>query len=100
VKEEQKLKRKQSVNTSGLKPSQLQMPLELNSNPFLAIEACHKCRVPFDTVALRQYCRLCGAIFCVTCTSHRGPVPESGFEDRIPICEGCHRDRGKALAAQ
>eukprot|EP00038_Savillea_parva_P000911 m.99883 g.99883 ORF g.99883 m.99883 type:complete len:823 (-) comp10322_c0_seq1:319-2787(-) len=99
VKEEQKLKRKMSIMTVDVEPEKLELPVELEGNPFLEVESCHKCKVPFDFIALRQYCRLCGHVFCVSCTPHREPLPERGFEDRVPICEKCCRDR-KGPAAE
>lgn len=113
VKEEQKLKRKGSTLTQDVKAEKLTLPLELNGNPFLSVENCQKCQIPFDFIAMRQYvipnvpcltklkltvshpryCRLCREVFCVTCTPIREPIPERGFEDRVPMCDKCDRDR-------
>jgi hypothetical protein len=54
VGEERKLKRKQSTLTVNVDPARLVVPLELRGNPFLDADACHKCHIPFDFIALRQ----------------------------------------------
>ena len=44
------------------------------------VKACYECDVPFNLITRRHHCRLCGRIFCSTCTTNcvleQGASPE------------------------
>ena len=42
-------------------------------------------------IGIRQHhCRNCGQALCATCTSHRIPIPEMGFEFEVRVCDPCY----------
>ena len=55
---------------------------------------CPHCDALFTLSKRRHHCRLCGDIFCDTCSSHRVSLPLQGpeFEKPVRICDFCNKD--------
>ena len=55
---------------------------------------CSHCATVFSLSKRRHHCRLCGDIFCDTCSTHRVTLPLPGveFEKPVRICDFCHLD--------
>jgi hypothetical protein len=59
---------------------------------------CPGCSLPFSAARRRRHhCRLCGDIFCDTCSSHRCELPLDGpqFEKPVRVCDFCFTDVDK-----
>jgi FYVE zinc finger len=55
---------------------------------------CPHCNCLFTLSKRRHHCRLCGDIFCDSCSSHRVslPLPGAEFEKPVRICDICNKD--------
>jgi hypothetical protein len=55
---------------------------------------CPHCDMLFTISKRRHHCRLCGDVFCDTCSSHRVTLPLQGpeFEKPVRICNFCNKD--------
>lgn len=55
---------------------------------------CPQCQALFTLSKRRHHCRLCGDVFCDSCSSHRVTLPLEGpeFEKPVRICDLCNRD--------
>ena len=55
---------------------------------------CPQCNGLFTLSKRRHHCRLCGDIFCDSCSSHRVSLPLLGaeFEKPVRICDICNKD--------
>jgi len=55
---------------------------------------CPHCDALFTVSKRRHHCRLCGDVFCDTCSSHRATLPLEGpeFEKPVRICDFCNKD--------
>ena len=55
---------------------------------------CPDCGCLFTLSKRRHHCRLCGDVFCDTCSSHRVelPLPGAEFEKPVRICDFCNSD--------
>eukprot|EP01126_Amoeba_proteus_P017699 TRINITY_DN1865_c0_g1_i1.p1 TRINITY_DN1865_c0_g1~~TRINITY_DN1865_c0_g1_i1.p1 ORF type:complete len:205 (-),score=50.49 TRINITY_DN1865_c0_g1_i1:223-777(-) len=52
------------------------------------VAQCPTCTVEFDFFERRHHCRLCGGIFCDTCSSWRAPIREQSTEEER-VCKEC-----------
>eukprot|EP01126_Amoeba_proteus_P000360 TRINITY_DN10110_c0_g1_i5.p2 TRINITY_DN10110_c0_g1~~TRINITY_DN10110_c0_g1_i5.p2 ORF type:complete len:104 (-),score=19.82 TRINITY_DN10110_c0_g1_i5:632-943(-) len=52
------------------------------------VTKCPSCTVEFDFFERRHHCRLCGGIFCDTCSSWRAPIQEQASEAER-VCKEC-----------
>mmetsp|Transcript_62300 Transcript_62300/g.94080 ORF Transcript_62300/g.94080 Transcript_62300/m.94080 type:complete len:2134 (+) Transcript_62300:145-6546(+) len=55
---------------------------------------CPHCDALFTISKRRHHCRLCGDVFCDTCSNHRVTLPLQGpeFEKPVRICDFCNKD--------
>lgn len=55
------------------------------------------CKTIFTLSKRRHHCRLCGDIFCDSCSTHRVLLPLGGpeFEKPVRVCDECHVDVDK-----
>jgi len=55
---------------------------------------CPDCKCLFTLSKRRHHCRLCGDVFCDTCSSNRVelPLPGAEFEKPVRICDSCNSD--------
>lgn len=55
---------------------------------------CPSCNSAFTMSKRRHHCRLCGDVFCDTCSSHRCTLPLDGpeFEKPVRVCDFCFKD--------
>lgn len=55
---------------------------------------CPDCNSLFTLSKRRHHCRLCGDVFCDSCSNHRVLLPLEGveFEKPVRICNFCNRD--------
>ncbi|KAK6099236.1 hypothetical protein MT418_000675 [Batrachochytrium dendrobatidis] len=55
---------------------------------------CHMCSSRFTLFIRRHHCRICGHLFCNTCTLYRAPVNKNGGYDQlgeqVRVCSTCH----------
>jgi hypothetical protein len=62
---------------------------------------CYDCGKEFSFWIRRHHCRVCGQIFCATCSSHRLPGGKYGFkEPYIRVCKFCHNKTGAKTISQ
>eukprot|EP00752_Nemacystus_decipiens_P007445 g6654.t1 len=53
--------------------------------------SCSGCGKDFDWIRRRHHCRLCGGIFCYTCSQFRALLPRSfGSRDPQRLCQPCN----------
>lgn len=56
--------------------------------------SCYSCGVAFTLWNRRHHCRMCGCVFCGTCTPHTGTIPSYmqtyPTEDDVRLCGSCH----------
>jgi len=50
---------------------------------------CFSCQKHWTVVARRHHCRLCGALFCGTCSRFRVDMPSLGIMDPVRCCLRC-----------
>jgi len=50
------------------------------------------CNNSFSLIVRKHHCRVCGGVFCGSCTSHRAAMPELGFQHPVRVCDGCHEE--------
>ncbi|KAF6260565.1 hypothetical protein COO60DRAFT_884435 [Scenedesmus sp. NREL 46B-D3] len=61
--------------------------------------ACYECETPFSVFVRRHHCRICGRIFCSSCTFNSIPAtqdaaaPANGEQAWLRVCNYCHRMR-------
>eukprot|EP00121_Abeoforma_whisleri_P011439 Awhi_evm1s10550 len=51
---------------------------------------CPQCTKAFGVMRRRHHCRQCLQVFCSKCCSKSKKVPELGFTDSAPVCDGCY----------
>ena len=58
---------------------------------------CPHCDALFTLRSRRHHCRLCGDVFCDTCSNHRVTLPLEGveFEKAVRVCDFCFEDVDK-----
>ncbi|KAI8466580.1 MAG: hypothetical protein J3K34DRAFT_379266, partial [Monoraphidium minutum] len=60
-------------------------------------KACYECDQPFGLLVRRHHCRICGRIFCATCTSNSVPPPRDSPDQQWQrVCNYCHRIRQRS----
>ena len=52
---------------------------------------CTSCRSQFNMVNRKHHCRVCGFIFCGTCTGNRLVLKPGTKEERV--CKDCYREK-------
>ena len=52
--------------------------------------ACPKCDVQFSPIMRRHHCRVCGGVFCASCTSFKAIIPRLLYNDPVRVCKQCH----------
>jgi hypothetical protein len=53
-------------------------------------KACYECEAPFGLLVRRHHCRICGRIFCATCTSNSvPPARDSPDQQWQRVCNYC-----------
>lgn len=81
--------------TSALKipPAQTVKSAEEVKNPHWvpddATRICHGCKKAFGIMFRRHHCRICGRIFCETCSSKRATAPNYGYTSAVRMCGEC-----------
>jgi len=50
---------------------------------------CFSCQKHWTVVSRRHHCRLCGALFCGTCSRFRVDMPSLGIDDPVRVCLRC-----------
>ena len=51
---------------------------------------CNACKARFSVVRRRHHCRICGDVFCSTCSPHRLPLPRgAATAEEQRVCESC-----------
>eukprot|EP00835_Amoeboradix_gromovi_P002418 NODE_137_length_18042_cov_0.768823.p1 type:complete len:1367 gc:universal NODE_137_length_18042_cov_0.768823:13523-9423(-) len=63
------------------------------------IDYCFSCNNQFTTFRRKHHCRLCGRIYCHTCTLHI-PGSQFGFNGPVRICLECFRNIPKPIVEQ
>lgn len=61
------------------------------------MQECSKCKTPFSPLVKKHHCRACGDGFCDSCSSHRQPVPSTGWYTNVRVCDGCYMDEPPSL---
>ncbi|CAM4913980.1 unnamed protein product [Rotaria socialis] len=59
--------------------------------------ACSSCKLSFGSEYSKHHCRMCGHVFCDTCTTRRLIVPWIDTENPVRVCVNCY-DNPKAQA--
>lgn len=55
-----------------------------------ACKACYECDIPFSLLVRRHHCRVCGRIFCASCTSHAIPPGRDAADPSwLRVCNFC-----------
>lgn len=59
---------------------------------------CPGCDVYFSAIKRRHHCRLCGDVFCDSCSNNRCLLPLSGpeFQSPVRVCDQCNSDINKS----
>lgn len=53
-------------------------------------KACYECETPFSVFVRRHHCRICGRIFCSSCTFNAVPAPRDAPEQTwLRVCNYC-----------
>lgn len=52
--------------------------------------ACPKCDAHFSPIVRRHHCRVCGGVFCSSCTSFKAIIPRLLYNDPVRVCKQCH----------
>ena len=52
--------------------------------------ACPKCDAQFSPIMRRHHCRVCGGVFCSSCTSFKAIIPRLLYNDPVRVCKQCH----------
>ncbi len=65
--------------------------------PDEAAKACHKCKTTFGIVTRRHHCRVCGRIFCDTCSQVRAKAPNYGYPAPVRMCSECATGQNKFI---
>eukprot|EP00051_Salpingoeca_urceolata_P004242 m.63709 g.63709 ORF g.63709 m.63709 type:complete len:628 (+) comp13493_c0_seq3:144-2027(+) len=64
--------------------------------PMQGVEDCSLCSTPFDFLASKRHCVLCGRVFCFKCLYQSQPLPELLLDKkRACVCTTCHRTRNQ-----
>ena len=69
------------------------------------VRRCGKCNREFGVGLRRHHCRLCGRVFCWSCSDNRASLPDLGYSTPVRVCEKCfnavrdHRVQGMVGAA-
>eukprot|EP00658_Telonema_sp_P-2_P080364 TRINITY_DN7989_c0_g1_i3.p1 TRINITY_DN7989_c0_g1~~TRINITY_DN7989_c0_g1_i3.p1 ORF type:complete len:213 (-),score=24.10 TRINITY_DN7989_c0_g1_i3:520-1158(-) len=74
------------------KENRVSLSNESSLVPDRAIKACSSCREKFTLTRRRHHCRMCGGLFCDTCTKERVQLPGFGKEPQR-ICRPCQQVR-------
>ena len=99
VSQESDLHRTELLNTlAGINNFKIKLMGHANSSnrfsaPWIADElrdSCRKCNSRFNFFFRgKHHCRLCGDIFCNSCTRNRVPVPRWGYMTPVRVCDQC-----------
>ena len=55
------------------------------------IDYCFTCNNQFTTFRRKHHCRLCGRVYCHSCTLHIPGVP-FGFNGPVRVCVECYKN--------
>lgn len=50
---------------------------------------CSSCCKEFTVTRRRHHCRMCGKIFCNTCSEYAAPLPSDPLGKAVRVCNGC-----------
>jgi WD40 repeat protein len=50
------------------------------------------CDAKFGRITRRHHCRVCGFVFCSSCSSKSAPAPQYGFNSPVRMCDPCYKD--------
>ena len=53
------------------------------------VKRCSKCNREFGVSLRRHHCRLCGRVFCWSCSDNRASLPDLGYSTPVRVCEKC-----------
>jgi hypothetical protein len=89
------------ANTLKIPPAQTVKTSKEVENPHWvpddASRACHACKKTFGVTVRRHHCRICGRIFCDTCSSKRAKAPNYGYRTDVRMCEECASGKNRFL---
>eukprot|EP00736_Rhodelphis_marinus_P004464 Rmarinus@m.16165 len=51
--------------------------------------SCFSCNIPFSFWIRKHHCRICGQIFCGSCSSGRMPVDANEYQSSERVCDDC-----------
>eukprot|EP01086_Lenisia_limosa_P000325 TRINITY_DN105_c0_g1_i1.p1 TRINITY_DN105_c0_g1~~TRINITY_DN105_c0_g1_i1.p1 ORF type:complete len:222 (+),score=11.92 TRINITY_DN105_c0_g1_i1:176-841(+) len=58
---------------------------------------CQECHVKFSFFKRKHHCRLCGGLYCASCSGQTAILPFFGYDDPVRICEVCFDVASAAL---
>lgn len=53
------------------------------------VAACTACHTAFSMLVWKHHCRMCGQIFCASCSPHSTPIPAFGLMEPVRVCVLC-----------
>ena len=62
--------------------------------------ACPKCDAQFSPIVRRHHCRVCGGVFCSSCTGFKAIIPRLLYNDPVRVCKQCHLKCSAALGIE
>lgn len=72
-----------NVDEKDMKPT-LWMPDHMT-------DYCTRCQKRFWIADRKHHCRICGLIFCHSCSSNQAPVPKENLLQPVRVCDDCIR---------
>ena len=54
-----------------------------------SVKRCCKCNREFGVSLRRHHCRLCGRVYCWSCSDNRASLPDLGYSTPVRVCEKC-----------
>ncbi|KAJ3439450.1 early endosome antigen [Anaeramoeba flamelloides] len=62
--------------------------------------SCYNCGTKFTFTKRRHHCRLCGNIFCNTCSSYRITASHLGYHNAVRCCKECYQLEKEGIEAK
>lgn len=60
---------------------------------------CYECDATFTFINRKHHCRVCGRVFCASCSSHSLPPPHNPEGEPVRVCNFCHGVRSPSLSS-
>jgi TCP-1/cpn60 chaperonin family/FYVE zinc finger len=92
--------RSKSIQKEVLQQQQHPIPVDRQHwMPDQLCKQCYACETPFTIVRRRHHCRLCGQVFCNTCSAHFVPTSTDSTGQQnvtVRVCQMCfdHASKG------